>query len=1069
MGPSTRAPYPPQVAVTTTGAGRFVGREHELNVIAAACAAAATGRRQIIVVSGEPGIGKSSLCDEATIRAERVGFTVVWGRCWPDGGAPPLWPWHGVLRQLLGEDAVRLLVDEPGSDDVEPERFGRFAALADRLIDACAEHPTMVVIDDIHAADPGTLLLARFFARSLDRVPFVLVAARRPTPEGGNGNVEPAVARLLAEIERDATTLVLRRFDVAETAAFLAACGCDDLDRTLVLTLVRVSGGLPLHLARVLSVAKECDGVVGVEQAIGAALGDLAPATRRLLGQAAVLGSSPSASEIAAVSRRPVPEVIDAMTDAAMAGVVVIEPPGAITFGHELVRQAALVVLDPAERLDVHAGAAARLRGDQRPEQLTRFAHHALAAAVRSDADAVLAVDACRAAARAVRRGYDDERAAELLGAAADLVERRSDAEQTDRTTRAEVLIEWAEAIRACGRLTEARATFNRAVDAAEAAGDPVLMARAALGLAGIWLNEDRAAVDRRRALALQRRAIAVLPDEQAGLRGRLRLRLLAEAVYVGGSVEPVLEALAAVRRLDDPAALAEALSVTHNALLAPEHVADRLPLAEEQIDVAAAAGEGLLVLLGLMWRTVDLYHLGDPLADRSLAELHERADALACRSILYVAECMQVMRLVRAGRLDEAEAAAAAALELGTEVGDPDAIGYYGGQLLTLRWLQDRDEEMFDLVTEVAGSTTLVLPEFTFRASVALVAARAGRFDEARRALDALAADRLDELPRSSTWLSGMCCIIEAARTLGDAGLAEQAHALLAPFARLPVMPSFAITCLGSVERFLGLAALTFGDQAAAIAHLERALAANRRLGNRPIAAVTRADLAEALAARGEADDADRALALLETAVAEASGIGMVERAATWAGRADAVRRRRAGTDLRRPEIVMRADGHRWILTAGDRRVVVPDLVGLRYLATLLDRPGQDVSALELCGAAGVDAGRHEVLDEAAIAAYRRRARDLDADIAAAEADADLARAERLRDERDVLVEEVSSAVGLGGRPRAFASAGERARTAVRKAIKRAIDTITGLDQDLGVRLGAEVETGTTCRYTPR
>jgi tetratricopeptide (TPR) repeat protein len=501
---------------------------------------------------------------------------------------------------------------------------------------------------------------------------------------------------------------------------------------------------------------------------------------------------------------------------------------------------------------------------------------------------------------------------------------------------------------------------------------------------------------------------------------------------------------------------------------MAPEYVAERLPLAEEQIDVAASAGEGLLVLLGLMWRTVDLYHLGDPVADRSLAELHERADALACRSILYVAECMEVMRLLRAGRLDDAEAAAVAALELGTEVGDPDAIGYYGGQLLTLRWLQDRDEETYDLVTEVAGSTTLVLPEFTFRASVALLAARAGRFDEARRALDALAADHLDELPRSSTWLSGMCCIVEAARTLGDAGVAEQAHALLAPFADLPVMPSFAITCLGSVERFLGLAALTFGEQAAAIAHLERGLAANRRLGNRPLAAITRADLAEALAARGEADDVERALALLETAVAEASGIGMVERAATWAGRADALRRRRAASDPR-PEIVMRADGRRWIMTAGDRRVVVPDLVGLRYLATLLDRPGQDVSALELCGAAGVDPGRHEVLDGAAIAAYRRRARDLAADIAAAEADADLARAERLRVERDVLVEEVSSAVGLGGRSRAFVSAGERARTAVRKAIKRAIDTIAGLDQDLGERLRAEVETGTTCRYSPR
>ncbi|HEV7757972.1 MAG TPA: ATP-binding protein, partial [Acidimicrobiales bacterium] len=87
----------------------FVGRAHELHQIAAACAAADQGLGSVVVVSGEPGIGKSRLGTEAAARARAAGLTAVTARCWVDGGAPALWPWQPIVRELCGDDAAELL------------------------------------------------------------------------------------------------------------------------------------------------------------------------------------------------------------------------------------------------------------------------------------------------------------------------------------------------------------------------------------------------------------------------------------------------------------------------------------------------------------------------------------------------------------------------------------------------------------------------------------------------------------------------------------------------------------------------------------------------------------------------------------------------------------------------------------------------------------------------------------------------------------------------------------------------------------------------------------------------
>jgi AAA ATPase domain len=1068
-------------------AERFLGRAPELHLIDGACTAAAEGRGTVTMVSGEAGIGKTRLCDEVAARAGDAGLTVVTARCWVDGGAPALWPWQPIVRDLCGDATADLLAGDSGHGTVDPDRFARFQAVSDRVAAACRRNPVCMIVDDVHAADAGSLLLIRFVARSLRRLPLALVLSRRP----GEPTEDSPRPRLLDEIEREAQPVVLQRFDLDETAAFLAAHGWEDPDPDLVLAVRRVTGGNPLFLRRVAALGSVGPGDAlpgGVHTAIDQAVGGLDPGTRRTLQRASVLGLTPSVTEAARVAGTEGAAVLDAVTDGATAGLVRAEGPDRFAFSHELVRSALEGGMPGAERLDTHARAAAVVAGDwpwPSPARLARRAHHALAAAPRSSDDADAAVAACRAAARSMVASFAYEQADALLSGAVELHERASIG-----TPLGGVLVEWAQAALLCGRLGDARVRFGRAATVAQGEGNAVMLAEAALGLGGHWLDEQRAPVERARVLGLQQAALAGLPAGEEGLRCRLGVRLAAESAYDGGPIEAVLDALAAARRCRDPVARAEALSLCHHALLDPGHARFRLDLADELVQVASRAGHGVLALLGLCWRAVDLFLLGDSRALRALEDLRQRADALGCQNVIYIVDVIDVMLLVRAGRLAEAEVAAGRCYEQGCEVGDADTLAYLSAHMLGIRWIQGRDAELLDLADQVAASPTLVQSEFAFRATSAALAARAGQRERARATLDHLASGGLAALPRSSTWLLGMVAIVEAAAALGDGDVAGQAYDLLLPFADLPAMASLAVVCLGSTERALGVAARVRGDKDAAVDHLERAVVANQRLENAPLVAISRAELAATLRARDHAGDAARAADLLLSALVDADRLGMTGRAAAWraalpfpplapplaptpaippaAARAPVTDGPGGGAGRRRGVIVRHGRG--WLVGIGDRRALVPDLVGMGYLAQLLERPGQPIPALTLTGGdARAGGSRHEVLDGPARAAYAARARELTDDLAEAETNNDIGRAERLRVELDALVEQLEAATGLGGRPRTFTDQTERARTAVRKTIKRAIDQIAAVDPPVGALLRSAVVTGTACVYSPQ
>jgi tetratricopeptide (TPR) repeat protein len=544
----------------------------------------------------------------------------------------------------------------------------------------------------------------------------------------------------------------------------------------------------------------------------------------------------------------------------------------------------------------------------------------------------------------------------------------------------------------------------------------------------------------------------------------RLVVRTTAEGVYNGGPIEPVVAALEVVRTFGDDRAVAEALSTLHHVMLGPEHADDRLELAGELITSAARANDPLLALMGLCWRTVDLFLLGEPRARQSLTELRERSVAADCAAVTFITEVLDAMMLARAGKLQEAEQAAALAFERGTSAGDPDAPAYYGAMIATLRSWQGRAAEILDVVRTIAASPRLGLNDHAYIAADGVLSATVGDLDAAEEALARLNGIGLGNLPRSSTWLTAQLLATEAAYLLGDAETAAAAAEQLRPYINLPVMPSLAVVCLGSAEYGLGLAAVLTGELDDAVDHLQSALRVDRRLGSRPMATLTEHALAEALTARAAPGDSELAGELEHRAQDRAQGMGLVLPPPPLWLRS---RRFRSGCKPTDHAVIDRVEGGRWRIEVGGRSTLFADRVGMSYLAQLVEKPGQDVDVFALVAEGRLPREPEEpILDDEALRQYRRRVQELRSLLA--RGTASRAESERCRNELQTLTDGLRTVTRLGGRSRNFVGSHERARTAVRKALVRAIEIIASTEPGLGDHFVESISTGAACRYTP-
>jgi class 3 adenylate cyclase len=894
--------------------GRFVGRVEELAEVKAAFDAALGGRGGLVMVVGEPGIGKTRLVEELGAYATMRGAQVCWGHSYEGEVGLPYLPFVEAFRAYVrdreddelraelstGAPEVATLVSElrqrfpdlPESPPLEgdAERLRLFQGVSEFLHNAAVARPIVLVLDDLHWADKPTLLLLQYLARNLRRDRLLVVGTYRDVELDRTHPLADVVATLRRE--QLYRRVLLRGLPRDDVKSFIEIIGDQQTPDEFADVIHRETEGNPFFVAEILRHLADTGGIQrvegrwvgtpesvaanlpeGVREVIGRRLDRLSDDCNRMLTIAAAMPGGFSIDIVARITGDDIDHMLD-LLDEALAAQVVRErrdAPASYEFSHALIRQTLYGELNTPRRVRMHRQIADALEqqyaANDEPH-LPELAYHWFQAAPAGEAHR--AVDyAVRAAERASRQAAHEETAKffDLALQALEFVDGVDDAQE------AELLIGLGEARNRAGELDAARSALWRAADLARGVDDPELLARAVLTFAELrWASSvyDEELVGR------LGEATRILGDRDPVLRSQLLSRQAAQVMFFDSTRFGDLadDAVAAARVADDPGSLALALTMQtwgERLVAGAQDLCDRY---EEIASLARAANNSDLVLSSTWNLLVNGMYSGDPSAVATHLDEISRL-AAESRSPTHLVNAMTARGAVAALRGDYAETdrLAGEILSQGHRMGDESLVQIVGVLLFPVFRERGRLVEFESATRRVVQEASTVA---AWRAGLATILLESGRHDEARRVVADLGADDFASVNEDVTLTFTLASIGEAAANLGglDEVVAGAYERLLPSRAMHVILGNSAYH--GSVERYLGLLAMSRGDATLAIEHLESAMTAHEVMRARPWTARTRYDLARGHLLRDGPGDRERAVTLLNRALDTANEIGM-------------------------------------------------------------------------------------------------------------------------------------------------------------------------------------------------
>ena len=1063
----------------------LVGRDHELAVLTAAVDRAFEGAGSLVLVTGEPGIGKTALVAAAADHARRLGALVLAGACWDGTGAPGYWPWvqviRAVQRALVAEEwsAVRSasgqvidrLLGEPSAGESDHHRsvddaFRLSDAVASLLMRAAATRPVVIALDDLQWADDASVQLLQFVAQHAALEPVVVLATCRPS-EG------PDSSDLLVGLQVRATTVPLSGLDEASIAELVARMAGRSPEPDVTATIAGRTGGNPFFVEQTAQWWRSGGSLSavppGVREVVERRLAHLPTAAVDLLAHAALCGIEFDVDVVAAARGEASDDLRALLGHSVEAGLVAWLPDQRLRFVHDLVRETLCDAVAPADRRHAHAAIVRAVAGSATLGERVlpaQVADHAYLAG--SDLSTEEAVGPIMLAARSATTRMAAAEAARHYSRVWELID-------ADPTTSPEAGVEIALALgveqRRAGLLVAARTTYERLGEQARDRHDPMLFARAALGLLELGHGIDTAA-----AVDLIDEASDGLMSDPALAESPLAAQTVAAASrarshHIGDDRDHAerlsARAVELARAGGDDATLGSCLLARHDAIWAPGTAGERLALADELIIVSRRIPDRELELQGSLLRFVALLEQGDP---RSLDELASFA-ALAERSHLprfvYLSLSRQGTLAAMRGEFDAARQVIDSARSLGDQLGEVDGLGVWADQVWQLARLQGSYDEIDALTSSLrdAGDQHVLVIE----ATVALDRGETG-----------LALSRLDEVevlgrrwPRwgGLVWLTFMA---ELSVASGDQELCRRTRRSLDPYLDSWAVLAGGVLVHGPMRYWAATLDAALQEWSQALAGFDQAAAAADLLGAEPWSLLARLGTVEVMLARADGDDEAGAVELLAQLSGQADELGM-RRAQARIEQLSGKRRRPDGGEFASAGNVFRFDGLVWTLAFADRTTTIPDAKGLRDLHTLLSRAGTEVPATTLLNPTDTALAQAEsrlgadpLLDDIAKRSYRRRLAELDDDIETALDHGDDAKAAELDRERDALIAQLTEAAGLAGRSRRLGDVTERARKTVTARIKDSLRRLDGRHPELAQHLRTSVSTGTVCRYEP-
>src|SRR3954447_15057859 len=439
--------------------GVFVGREREVDKLRAGLEDALGGHGKLLMVVGEPGIGKTRTAEELVTYARLRGARVLIGRSYEAEGAPAYWPWLQMARsfvedgdadhlhELLGAGAAdiarvmpelrEVFPDLEPQHSLEPEqaRFRFFDAVTTFLRNVAAEQPLVILLDDLHWADAPSLRLLQFLARELSDASILVVGTYRDVELGRRHPLSQALADLSRQglVER----VTLRGLSEQEVARFIEVTASIQPPPSLVSAIHEETEGNPFFVSEIvnlLAAEGELDDPSGlsewtltipqgVREVIGRRLDRLSDDCNRVLTVASVIGREFALDVLERVADVPRERTLELLEEAEEERIVDqgAQPSLRFSFSHALVREALYEELGVTQRVRLHRRAAAvieELYGADADQPLEELAHHFLEAQ-----ELERAIVYAEAAANRAVEVMAFERAAELYGKACQALE----------------------------------------------------------------------------------------------------------------------------------------------------------------------------------------------------------------------------------------------------------------------------------------------------------------------------------------------------------------------------------------------------------------------------------------------------------------------------------------------------------------------------------------------------------------------------------------------------------------------------------------------------------------------
>jgi class 3 adenylate cyclase/tetratricopeptide (TPR) repeat protein len=918
---SGRVPLPNRL--THRPAVGVIGRENELALLEAAAKRVAAGEgRELILLAGEPGQGKTTLVSELA-RHVHDGMTVLLGRCDEEVGAPYR-PFQEALSHLVahvdeellrthvashGGELARMVpalgqrlgeLPPPQTTDPDTERYLLYAAVVGLLEEAGRQSPFVLVLDDLHWADKPSLQLLRHVVANSSATRLLILGTYRD----GELSAAHPLTEVLAALHREpagVSTIDLKGLEDTGVIAFMESAAGHELDDAgvgLAHQLYRETDGNPFFVAEVLRHLSESGAIVqdatgrwtapgseghlalphSVLAVIGTRVSRLGEETTKVLSTASVIGREFDLDLLVETTALDEDALIDLLEEAEHAAVVneLPDSPGRYSFSHALIQHTLYEDVGVTRRTRLHrtvGEAIERLYGDHNDARLGELARHFLLATRPADAGKAIAYARRAGEAALVALAPDD-----AVGYFSQALELAGQGVRVDSTGRIDLLIGLGTAQRQAG-IASFRETLLEAARRAQELGDTDRLVAAALANSRGFFSAI-GQFDAEKADVLEA-ALDALPDADSPERARLLATLCSEISYHSPLERRLAladEAKGMARRLGDRSTFVDVVSMCGTALNAPSTLATELADIAEAFAAVRDLDDPVPLLSGGNLGSVLAVRAGQfEVARERQAMIRAMAEKLGQPLFLWSTSYLDASLALLHGDTEEAEQLATAALEMGTASGQPDAFAFYGVQLMETRFEQGRLGELVSLVADAAEQNP-TMP--VYRAALAAAYLHAGNEEAARELVDGAAADSF-ALPDDNTWFDGMVeyawVVIELQlRPYGDPLIK-----LLVPFR--DQVPHDVLIPHPPVATFLGGLTTVVDRFEEAESYFEQADELNTRGEMKFAEAYTHMLWGRMLRTRNGPGDADRARELLEQARenAAARGYAMVERQA--------------------------------------------------------------------------------------------------------------------------------------------------------------------------------------------